>query len=84
MEMPVSEARQRFSDMVAASAHEPVVLIKRGRPQAVVLSTAEYQRLIETAEDAEDLVASDQAMQEIMAGAPTIPWAQVKAALGLE
>jgi prevent-host-death family protein len=82
-EMPVTEARERFSELVAAAAHEPVFLTKRGRRLAVVISTTEYERLMEAAKDAEDLVASDAAMADIVAGAPTIPWAQVKADLGL-
>ena len=82
-EIPVTEARDRFSEVVETSSRQPVFLTKHGRRQAVVLSPAEYERLLETAEDAEDLAASDAAMAEIIAGAPTIPWAQVKADLGL-
>jgi len=82
-EMPVTEARERFSELVETSATEPVFLTKRGRRQAVVISTTEYERLLEDDEDAQDLADSDAAMAEIMAGAPTIPWAQVKADLGL-
>jgi len=82
-EMPVTQARERFSEVVETAAHEPVFLTKRGRRQAVVLSAAEYDRLLEAREDAEDLEASDAAMAEIMAGAPAIPWEQVKADLGL-
>jgi len=55
----------------------------RGHRQAVVISTAEYERLLKADEDVEDLAASDAVMAEITAGAPTIPWAQVKADLGL-
>jgi hypothetical protein len=44
---------------------------------------AEYQRLMEADEDADDLAAADEVMAQIMAGAPTIPWAQVKDDLGL-
>lgn len=82
-EMPVTEARERFSELVETSAYEPVFLTKRGHRRAVVISTAEYERLMQADEDAEDLAAADEAMAEIMAGAPTIPWAQVKADLGL-
>ena len=39
---------------------------------------------IEYDEDAEDLAAADSVMAEIEAGAPTIPWAQVKADLGTD
>jgi antitoxin Phd len=82
-EIPVTEARDRFSEVVETSSRQPVFLTKHGRRQAVVLSPSEYERLLETAEDAEDLAASDAVMAEIIAGAPTIPWAQVKADLGL-
>jgi antitoxin Phd len=82
-EIPVTEARDRFSEVVETSARQPVFLTKHGRRQAVVLSPAEYERLLEAAEDAEDLAASDVAMAEIVAGSPTIPWEQVKADLGL-
>jgi prevent-host-death family protein len=82
-EMPVTEARERFSELVEMSAHEPVFLTRRGRRQAVVISTTEYERLLAADEDAEDLEASDAVMAEIVAGAPTIPWADVKADLGL-
>jgi len=81
--MPVTEARERFSEVVESAAHAPVFLTKRGRRQAVVLSADEYERLLEAQEDAEDLEASDAAMGAIMAGAPSIPWEQVKADLGL-
>ena len=83
IEIPVTEARARFSQLVETAAHEPVFLTKRGHRQAVVLSTAQYERLVEADEDAEDLAASDAAMVEIMAGSQTIPWEQVKADLGL-
>lgn len=82
-EMPVTEARERFSEVVETAANEPVYLTRRGHRQAVVISTAEYERLLEADEDAADLAAADAAMAEIMEGAPTIPWAQVKADLGL-
>ena len=58
-----------------------VAVMEGGEP--VVISTAEYERLLEADEDAEDLAASDAVMNEIMAGNPTIPWAKVKADLGL-
>ena len=45
----------------------------------MVISTSEYDRLLQAQEDAEDLAAADEAMAEIMAGAPTIPWSEVKA-----
>lgn len=44
-----------------------------------MVSIAEYERLLEAAENAEDLVAFDAAMAE---EGPNIPWEQVKADLG--
>jgi antitoxin Phd len=82
-EMPVTEARERFSELIETAAHEPVFLTKRGKRQVVVISTAEYERLMEADEDAQDLEAADAVMAEIIAGAPTIPWVKVKADLGL-
>lgn len=82
-EMPVTEARENFSEVVETAAREPVFLTKRGHRQAVVISAAEYERLLEAQEDAEDLAAADAAMAEIVAGTPTIPWSEVKEDLGL-
>ncbi|MEZ5119900.1 MAG: type II toxin-antitoxin system prevent-host-death family antitoxin [Candidatus Nanopelagicales bacterium] len=82
-EMPVTEARERFSEVVETSASEPVFLTKRGQREAVVISTLEYDRLLQAQEDAEDLAAADEAMAEIIAGAPTIPWLEVKEDLGI-
>ncbi|MGV1006290.1 MAG: type II toxin-antitoxin system Phd/YefM family antitoxin [Candidatus Nanopelagicales bacterium] len=81
--LPVTQARERFSEVVAAAGRAPVFLTRRGRGEAVVISMAEYQRLLEAQDDAEDLAAADVAMAEIEAGAPTYPWEQVKADLGL-
>ncbi|OIQ78180.1 hypothetisches protein [mine drainage metagenome] len=83
IEIPVTEARDRFSELLETASEQPVFLTKHGRRQAVLLSPAEYERLMEAAEDAEDLSASDEAMAKIMAGSPTIPWEQVKADLGI-
>lgn len=83
IEIPVTEARDRFSELLETASKQPVFLTKHGRRQAVLLSPAEYERLMEAAEDAEDLSASDEAMAKIMAGSPTIPWEQVKADLGV-
>jgi prevent-host-death family protein len=82
-EMPVTEARDRFREIIEGVSSGPVFLTKRGKRLAVVVSTAEYERLVAASEDAEDLAAADAEMAEIMVGSPTIPWAQVKADLGL-
>jgi prevent-host-death family protein len=82
-ELTVTEARERFSEVVETADREPVFLTRHGRRQAVVLSAAQYDRLLELVEDAEDLAAADEAMAEIERGSPTIPWEDVKRDLGL-
>jgi prevent-host-death family protein len=82
-DLPVTEARERFSEVVETATQRPVYLTKRGERHVVLLSVAEYERLLEADEDAQDLAASDAAMAELMAGTPGIPWKQVKADLGL-
>ncbi|MCZ3387776.1 MAG: type II toxin-antitoxin system prevent-host-death family antitoxin [Actinomycetia bacterium] len=82
-ELTVTDARERFSEVVETAEREPVFLTKHGRRQAVVLSAAQYDRMLELVEDAEDLADSDAAMAAIVAGAPTIPWEDVKRDLGL-
>ena len=52
---------------------------RRGEAEAVVISTAEYNRLMDAAEEVEDAAAFDSAMAE---EGPNIPWDQVKADLG--
>jgi len=83
-EVPVTRARERFSELVSAAASGPVFLTRHGRRQAVLLSAEEYERLMAAAEDAADIAAADDAMDALMAGATAIPWALVKADLGLE
>lgn len=82
-ELSVTDARERFSEVVETAEREPVFLTKHGRRQAVVLSAAQYDRILERVEDAEDLAAADNAMAAVLAGEPTIPWEDVKRDLGL-
>jgi prevent-host-death family protein len=85
-EMTVTEARARLADVVdeARVAHDPVFLTRRGRRVAAVIDADDLERLIEAAEDLEDIRAADAARAEVAeSGAPPIPWDQVKADLGL-
>lgn len=75
----VSEARKSFAAVLETAQHEAVIVERRGEAQAVVLSPSEYQRLMEAAEEIEDVAAFDAAMAE---EGPNIPWEQVKADLG--
>jgi len=81
----VSEARARLADVVdqARIADEPVVLTRRERPVAAVISSALLERLTQAAEDLADIRAAQSARAEMAAGAAPVPWDQVKRDLGL-
>jgi prevent-host-death family protein len=85
-ELTVTEARARLADVVdeARVAHDPVFLTRRGRRVAAVIDAEDLQRLLEAAEDLADILAAADARTEMAeTGEPAIPWAQVKADLGL-
>ena len=44
--MQASEAKNRFGELLEASAVEPVIIRKNGRDVAVVVSKAEYDRSV--------------------------------------
>jgi prevent-host-death family protein len=54
--VPFTEARSRLSELLdeVSARHEHVVLTRNGRPAAVVLSSEEYEALVETLEVLED------------------------------
>lgn len=84
IEMPVTEARGRLSQVVDMAFREPVHLTRHGQQAVVIISAAEYERMMEAVEDLEDIRAADEAMAEIRAGAPTFTLDEVMAELGLE
>jgi antitoxin Phd len=77
--MAVSEAREKLSEAVELSRREAVLLERYGRPAAVLVSPDRYAELVEVFEQAEDVVAFDEAMAE---EGGNIPWDQVKSDLG--
>lgn len=74
-----SDARKNFADAVRRSQVEPVVIERRGQREAVMLAPEEFDRLIEAAEELDDIAAFDSAMAE---EGENIPWDEVKAELG--
>ena len=84
-ELTVSEARARLADVVdeARIGRVPVYLTRRGRRVAAVIDADVLARLVEAAEDLEDVMAARAARAEIDSGVATIPWEQVKSDLGL-
>lgn len=85
-DVTVSDARARLADVVDAArvGHKPVYLTRRGRRVAAVIDAADLDRLIEAAEYLADIEAARAARREMAeTGEVAIPWAQVKADLGL-
>ena len=64
--------------------HEPVYLLRRGRRVAALIDAEDLAKLIEAAEDLDDLRAANAARTEMAdTGEGPLPWEQVKAELGL-
>lgn len=81
IEMTVSDAREHLADVIASASRsgDPVYLTRRGKPVAVVVDPALFERLLSDAEDALDRAELAIAREED----DYVPWDQVKAELGL-
>ena len=81
-ELTVSQARENLAELIDSTQRsgEPVVLTRHGRPVAVVLDHALFERLVAAADDTSDRQALALARAE---DDDTVPWEQVKADLGL-
>ncbi|WP_181274590.1 type II toxin-antitoxin system Phd/YefM family antitoxin [Brevibacterium oceani] len=77
--LSASDARKSFASVIETAMSEAVFVERRGEPQVVVISAAEYERLMAAAEEIEDVAAFDEAMSE---EGDNIPWEQVKSDLG--
>ena len=80
-ELMVSQARENLAELIDSPqrSSEPVVVTRHGRPVAVVLDHALFERLMAAADDTSDR----QALALARADDDTVPWEQVKADLGL-
>jgi antitoxin StbD len=52
--IPISDAEVRLAEIVRDSASDDVVLMRHGRPAAVVMSFARHEALVEKLEDMAD------------------------------
>lgn len=75
----VADARAHLTEVIDQSQREPVMIERRGKRAAVVISPDQYERMMEALEDAEDVQSFDEAMAEEGAN---IPWEKVKQDLG--
>ena len=81
--MGVSEARESFAELVnrAAYGHERVLVSRRGRPIAAIVSIEDVE-FIERLEDALDRQTALEALAD-PDNTQTIPWERIKADLEL-
>jgi antitoxin YefM len=71
--IPFTEARARLTELLdeVEARHEHVVITRNGKPTAVVLSTVEYDALVETLEilqDEDTLEALRESERDVQAG----------------
>jgi len=79
-ELPVSQARERFAEVLEQARREPVYLTRHGRRLAVVVDAEEYDQMVAVLEDAEDQRLVDESLAED--GEP-VPWEAIRSDLGL-
>ncbi|MFZ0218453.1 MAG: type II toxin-antitoxin system Phd/YefM family antitoxin [Candidatus Dormiibacterota bacterium] len=82
----MADVRQHLAEVVdhVCSQHEAVYVARRGRPLAALVGAEDFARILELAEDMEDIQAAEAARQEMHeTQAAPIPWYEVKADLGL-
>ncbi|MBM7472632.1 type II toxin-antitoxin system Phd/YefM family antitoxin [Subtercola frigoramans] len=79
--MSISSARENLQAAVRTAETEAVILERHGTPAAVLVSPAQYDKMLDALEEKEDVAAFDAAMAE---EGDSIPWSQVKADLGWE
>ncbi|UWD82490.1 type II toxin-antitoxin system Phd/YefM family antitoxin [Curtobacterium flaccumfaciens] len=83
-ELSISEARGRLASIIDDARHEPVYLTRRNKRVAAVVDAAVLDRLLEAAEDLDDLVAYDEAVAEsARIGGENVKWDDLKRELGL-
>ena len=68
LHVSTSEVKQRLGQYITRAMSEPVVIEKSGRPAAVMLSIAEYERL-QALDDAYWGEKAKQALEDGLAGA---------------
>jgi prevent-host-death family protein len=77
--MGVAEARSRFSDLFEMADPEPLIVERHGDPIGVVMNIKWYKRLVDLAEEAQDVRAFDASMAE---GGSNVAWDQALSDLG--
>ena len=84
--LTISEARRDLAKVVddARETRERVFLSRHGKRVAAVVDADDYDELRALAEDMADILAAEQAREEMRrTGEAPVPWDEVKAELGL-
>lgn len=81
--LPASEARQRWSDMIDHAHREPVAITVRGREQVVMLDADLARRALDALEDQADRAAVDAVRAELADDPETLPLEDVARELGI-
>lgn len=76
----VSQARESFSSIIEDALEEAIILHRYGKPVVVVLGYDQYEKMMETYEDSQDLESIKEYEKN---SAKNIPWDKVKKDLGL-
>ncbi|WP_420369068.1 type II toxin-antitoxin system Phd/YefM family antitoxin [Curtobacterium sp. L1-20] len=83
-EVSISEARGRLASIIDDARHEPVYLTRRKKRVAAVVDADVLDRLLEAAEDLDDLKAVEEArVENERLGGQNISWADLKRELGM-
>ncbi|MFK4481519.1 type II toxin-antitoxin system Phd/YefM family antitoxin [Curtobacterium sp. AB7] len=83
-EVSISEARGRLASIIDDARNEPVYLTRRNKRVAAVVDADVLDRLLEAAEDLDDLIAYDAAIAESKRiGGENVQWDDLKRELGL-
>ncbi|ROR36838.1 prevent-host-death family protein [Curtobacterium sp. JUb34] len=82
--MSISEARGRLASIIDDARHEPVYLTRRNKRVAAVVDADVLDRLLEAAEDLDDLQALEDArIENERLGGENVQWEDLKRELGM-
>jgi len=83
-EVSISEARSRLASIIDDARREPVYLTRRNKRVAAVVDADILDRLLEAAEDLDDLRAVEEAEAEsARLGGGNVKWEDLKRELGM-
>ena len=76
----LKDAQDDLSSLVLQAKKEPIVITKRGKPEAVLISLKQFEQFLDALEEMEDIEAAEIVTKS---NDPTIPWEKVKKELRL-